>query len=69
MQPLKSLGPNDMLACFYQHSWVMVRDEVSMVVLDFLNNGVFDSSINDTFITLISKIKNPTRMTEYRPIS
>jgi hypothetical protein len=37
--------------------------------LDFLNNGIFDKSINDTYITLIPKVKKPTKITEYRPIS
>ena len=40
-----------------------------MAVLDYLNNGIFDTSINDTFTTLIPKVKDPTRITEYRPIS
>jgi hypothetical protein len=30
---------------------------------------IFYSSINDTFISLIPKFKNPIRITEYRPIS
>jgi hypothetical protein len=69
MHPLKSLGSDGMSACFYQHSWMTVREEVRMVVLDFMNNDVFDSAINDTFITLIPKIKNPSCIMEYRPIS
>lgn len=40
MHPLKSLGPDGMSACFYQHSWANVREEVCMAALDFLNNGV-----------------------------
>ena len=69
MHPLKSLGPDGMSAVFYQHFWALVRNEVCNAVLDYLNNGIFDTSINDTFITLIPKIKDPTRITEYRPIS
>jgi hypothetical protein len=69
MHPLKSPGPDGMSACFYQHSWATVKGEVSMAILDFLNNGIFDSSINDTFISLIPKVKNPTRITEYKSIS
>jgi hypothetical protein len=69
MHSLKSPRPDGKSAYFYQHSWATVKGEVSMAVLDFLNNEIFDSSINDTFISLIPKIKNPTRITEYRPIS
>lgn len=46
-----------------------MRNEVCAAVLDLLNNGTFDMSINDTYITLISKVKKPTKITEYRPIS
>jgi hypothetical protein len=42
---------------------------VGKAVLDFLNFGVFDSSLNITHIVLVPKIKNPSRITEYRPIS
>ena len=69
MHPLKPPGPNGMSTCFYQHSWAIVRDDVCLAVLDFLNNGVFGQSINDTFITLIPKVKNPSYITEYKPIS
>jgi hypothetical protein len=63
MHPLKSPGPDGMSAVFYQHSWSLVRNEVCLAVLDYLNKGIFDVSINDTFITLIPKVKNPTRIT------
>jgi hypothetical protein len=43
--------------------------KVCKAVLDFLNNGNFDTSINATYIALIPKIKNPTCIIEYRPIS
>ena len=38
-------------------------------VLDFLNHDCFDDSINAIYIVLIPKKNNPTRITEYRPIS
>lgn len=69
MHPLKSLGPDGFVAVFYQKSWATIRNEVCSVVLDFLNGGSFDEKINETYICLIPKIKNPTRITEYRPIS
>jgi hypothetical protein len=39
------------------------------VVLSFLNEGIFDNGINNTYIALIPKIKNPKCISEYRPIS
>jgi hypothetical protein len=46
-----------------------VGDEVTHVVLSFLNGGSFDPSINATNIVLIPKVSDPIRLTEYRPIS
>jgi hypothetical protein len=67
--PLKSPGPDGFTACFYQRSWETVKREVCNSVLGFLNNGIFDSSINTTYIALIPKKKNPCKITNYRPIS
>jgi exonuclease III len=69
MHPLKSPGPDGFSACFYQRSWDTVRMEVGKAVLDFVNFGNFDHSINTTHIVLIPKKKNPSRVTDYRPIS
>jgi hypothetical protein len=38
-------------------------------VLDFLNGGAFPANINETYIALIPKIKNPTHIIEFCPIS
>lgn len=69
MHPLKSSGPDGFATCFYKRSWDTVHVEVCTAVLDFLNHGMFVNSINDTYIVLIPKIKNPSRITEYCPIS
>jgi hypothetical protein len=69
MHPLKSPGPDGFAACFYQKSWASVKTEVCAAVLDFLNNGNFDNELNITHIALIPKKKNPSILTDYRPIS
>jgi hypothetical protein len=69
MHPLKSLGPDGFSASFYQKSWATTRNEVYSAVLDFLNHGTFDSSLNETYLILIPKKKNPTYVTEFRYIS
>jgi hypothetical protein len=69
MHPLKSPGPDGFSASFYQKSWATTRNEVCSAVLDFLNHGTFDSSLNETYLVLIPKKKNPTYVTEFRPIS
>ena len=69
MGPIKALGPNGMNALFYQKFWHVVGNNVVLAVLDFLNNGNMLPDINHTNIVLIPKVKNPERMSEFRPIS
>jgi len=38
-------------------------------VLEFLNNGHMLLTLNHTHIVLIPKIKNPIKMSDYRPIT
>lgn len=69
MAPLKSPGPDDFNPSFFQTYWHVVGDEVSSVVLKFLNDGCFDDCINFTYIVLIPKIKNRIKDSDFRPIS
>ena len=69
MAPLKAPGPDGMPHLFYQTYWTEVGMDVSQGVLSSLNSGSLLKSVNHTFITLIPKVKNPERVTEFRPIS
>ena len=69
MAPLKASGPDGMPPLFYQSYWPDVGKEVTQAVLSCLNSGSILRSINHTFISLIPKVKNPERVTEFRPIS
>ena len=62
-------GPDGMPPMFFQHYWQTIGDDVSAAVLSCLNTGSIPPSINKTFITLIPKVKSPTLVSEYRPIS
>ena len=42
---------------------------VSAVAFRALNSGIVPDSINTTFITLIPKIKNPRKVSDFRLIS
>ena len=69
MHQSKSPRPNGMIALFFQKYWHIVGVDVIEAVLDFLNNGRMLGSINFTTIVLIPKVKAPTNMSQFRPIS
>ena len=69
MAPLTALGPDGMSPIFYKSFWHIVGEDVTVVVLRALNLGIVPESINTTFNTLIPKIKNPKKVSDFRPIS
>lgn len=69
MQPPKSPGPDGFGVSFYKHHWEAVGEKVSGAVLNFLEGGAFNPSINETFIALIPRKVNTASMSDYRPIS
>ncbi|XP_058749287.1 uncharacterized protein LOC131622279 [Vicia villosa] len=69
MHPLKAPGPDGLPAIFFQKFWRIVGSDVYSLVLAILNDGKDPSIINNTFITLIPKCKNPKTPKDFRPIS
>ena len=54
---------------FYQNYWDIVGPEVSQAIISILHSGFMLRKINYTHIALIPKVKNPKRITDFRPIS
>ncbi|KAK9986185.1 hypothetical protein SO802_031136 [Lithocarpus litseifolius] len=69
MAPLKAPGPNGMPPFFFQSFWHLIGDDVSKAVLDCLNSCHIPAEFNYTYVTLIPKVKNPEKISEFRPIS
>ncbi|KAF5445540.1 hypothetical protein F2P56_034586 [Juglans regia] len=69
MNPLGSPSPDGFPAQFYQKHWEVVGDQVCSYALKFLNHGGLLNDVNDTYISLIPKVKSPTKVADYRPIS
>jgi len=68
MQPLKAPGPDGFHAYFFMRYWHIVEEDVCNVVLHVLRGQSMLRGLNDTFITLIPKVPNPERVTQFRPI-
>ncbi|XP_062109889.1 uncharacterized protein LOC133821761 [Humulus lupulus] len=49
--------------------WKDIGKEIVMVVLDFFEQGIIPSSLNNTIISLIPKVENLTKAVEDRPIA
>jgi hypothetical protein len=69
MAPLKAPGPDGFPTGFFQHHWGTIGAEIVHAVLEVLNSGFMPPSLNLTHIALIPKIKNPSCVNEFRPIS
>ena len=69
MFPTKSPGPDGFPAHFFQRQWEICGDDVTRAVLRIVEGNESAASINDTILLLIPKVKNPTLLTQFRPIS
>lgn len=68
MSPLKSPGLDGYTVIFYNKYWPIIGSYVTNYVLDFVNNHKLPAPMNFTYIVLIPKTKNPSKMSDFRPI-
>ena len=72
---LKQIHPNKaprldgMSAVFFQKHWSIVGNNITNMIPNVLNHNIPIQELNKTNISLIPKINNPKRMTDFRPIS
>lgn len=69
MHPIKAPGPNEMSPLFYQRYWNIIGSSVTQALLKALNTYQLPKDLNHTFLPLIPKKKQPTHVTDFRPIS
>lgn len=68
IHPTKDPRPNGYHARFYQVNWTTIGSSIIDIVLRCLNDGLPFHEINETFITLIPKLKSSESMVDYQPI-
>jgi hypothetical protein len=69
MFPTKAPGPDGFPAHFFQRHWDICGEDITRAVLDIVRGNESTESINDTILVLIPKVKNPTLLSQFRPIS
>lgn len=67
--PTKAPGPDGLQGFSYQHCWDTVRSSVVKFLQDAMRFGRFDEVMCEAFVCLIPKLLNPSKISEYRPIS
>lgn len=65
----KALGPDGFSSGFFKAAWPTIGEDFTTAVLDFFKSGKILGQINATNITLVPKVKWPSSVSDYRPIS
>ncbi|KAL6220498.1 hypothetical protein ACLB2K_008254 [Fragaria x ananassa] len=69
MDDFSAPGPDGFNGSFYKFCWPIVDSDVVMVVRSFFENGYIMPHFNSNVITLIPKLQEYERVSDYRPIA
>ncbi|GJT83821.1 RNA-directed DNA polymerase, eukaryota, reverse transcriptase zinc-binding domain protein [Tanacetum coccineum] len=65
----KAPGPDGFTAKFFKKSWNITGNDICKAVKDFFKTNKLLGEVNATLITLVPKVQNPSKVSEYRPIA
>jgi len=65
----KSPGPDGFNGFFIKSCWHIIKEDFYILCFDFFNGDLDLQAINNSFITLVPKVNNPTGVNDFRPIS
>jgi len=65
----KSPRPDGFNMNFIKESWVVLKDEVVQAMSLFHESGCIPKGCNASFFALVPKIRDPSNLEQYRPIS
>jgi hypothetical protein len=69
MPPDKATGPDGFNGKFIKKCWGIIKEDIYKLCLDFFDGAVDLQAINNSFITLVPKVNNPTTVNDFRLIS
>lgn len=69
MTPWKAPRPDGFLAGFYQHNWDLFKQDIYSLIQNWYDCPTNIQQFNQTILTLIPKIKNPSTLDDWKPIS
>lgn len=65
----KAPGPDGFTGEFFRHCWDIVGEHVTVAIQSFFTYGKLEPSWNSTAVTMIAKVANAERVSEFRHIS
>uniref|UniRef100_A0A803N4Z2 Uncharacterized protein n=1 Tax=Chenopodium quinoa TaxID=63459 RepID=A0A803N4Z2_CHEQI len=65
----KAPGLDGYSSKFFKASWHIVGQDLSLTILDFFQNGKLLSQVNTTVLTMVPKVDNASKVSQYRPIA
>lgn len=66
---VSKMNANKASGSFFEDCWEVLREDSMKVFRDFHGGGMFEKSLNATFILLILKIPGAINLKDFRPIS
>nr|GEW66670.1 hypothetical protein [Tanacetum cinerariifolium] len=65
----KAPDPDGYSSAFFKHSWSIIGKDICQAIKEFLNTSKLLEVLNANLITLIPKIPQPHKVSDYRPIA
>jgi hypothetical protein len=65
----KSLGPDGFNTYFMKKCWGVIAQDFYHLCLEFYNHNICRRSINGSYITVVPKIDNPSKVNDFGPMS